>query len=126
MVCRRLLAREDGSYTFIYERSYRDRHDSIPLAPDILPLGANSFTGRRLGALPGPIRDAGPEAWGRYVTEYRRGRVSLDELDLWLSGGGDRIGALAFSNSATECRVLESPSVTLDEMEAASRGAQQG
>lgn len=126
VVCGRLFAREDGAYTFVYGRSYRGREDSIPLTPDSMPLGANSFTSRRAGALPGPIRDAGPDAWGRYVTEYCRGLTQLDELDLLLSGNGDRIGALAFSTSATECRVAELPPVTLADMEAAARGAQEG
>src|SRR5271170_4504553 len=122
VVCGRLFAQEDGAYSFIYGRSYRDRNDSIPLSPDTMPLGANLFTGRRAGALPGPIRDASPDAWGRYVAEYRRGGLPLDELDVLLSGDGDRIGALAFSNSATECRAPESPPVTLVDMEAAARG----
>jgi serine/threonine-protein kinase HipA len=126
VVCGRLFAREDGGYSFIYGRSYRDREESIPLAPDTMPLGGNPFTARRAGALPGPIRDAGPDAWGRYVTEYRRGGAHLDELDLLLSGDNDRIGALAFSSSATECRAVEPPPVTLAEMEAAARGVQEG
>jgi len=126
VVCGRLFARDDGAYSFVYGRSYRDRQDSIALAPDTMPLGANPFTGRRAGALAGPIRDAGPDAWGRYVTEYRRGGAHLDELDLLLSGDGDRIGALAFSNSATEYRVVAPPPVTLADMEAAARGAQEG
>lgn len=126
VVCGRLLVREDGAYSFVYGRSYRDRKDSIPLTPDTMPLGANPFTGRRAGALPGPVRDASPDAWGRYVAEYRRGGAALEELDLLLSGDGDRIGALAFSNSATECGATEPPPVTLVDMEAAARGAQEG
>lgn len=126
VVCGRLFARNDGAYSFVYGRTYRDRKDSIALTPDTMPLGANPFTGRRPGALPGPIRDASPDAWGRYVTEYRRGGTHLDELDLLLSGDGDRIGALAFSNSATEYRVAEPPPVTLADMEAAARGVQEG
>lgn len=126
VVCGRLFAREDGAYSFVYGRTYRDRQESIPLAPDTMPLGRNPFTARRAGALPSPISDAGPDAWGRYVTEYRCGGAHLDELDLLLSGDNDRIGALAFSNSATEYRVVEPPPVTLAEMEAAARGVQEG
>lgn len=126
VVCGRLFAREDGAYSFVYGRSYRDREESIPLAPDTMPLGTNPFTARRAGALAGPIRDAGPDSWGRYVTEYRRGGAHLDELDLLLSGDNDRIGALAFSNSASECRLVEPPPMTLAAMEAAARGVQEG
>jgi serine/threonine-protein kinase HipA len=125
-VCGRLLERNDGSYSYIYGRSYRDRNDAIPLAPDIMPLGATAFTGRRAGALPGPIRDAGADAWGRYVAEYRHGKVKLGELDLLLQGDGDRIGAFAFGASATEYHAAEPPKVTLSELEAAARGIQEG
>lgn len=37
-VCGRLLERNDGSYSYVYGRSYRDRNDAIPLAPDIMRL----------------------------------------------------------------------------------------
>jgi serine/threonine-protein kinase HipA len=126
VVCGRLFARDDGAYSFVYGRSYRDRKDAMALAPDTMPLGANPLTSRRAGALPGPTRDAGPDVWGRYVTEYRRAGAHLDELALLLSGDGDRIGALAFSDSAAEYRAVEPPPVTLADMEAAVRGVQEG
>jgi len=126
VVCGRLFPGDDGTYAFVYGRSYRDRDDAIPLAPDMMPLGARPFTSRRASALPGPIRDAGPDAWGRYVTEYRLGGARLDELDLLLSGDGNRIGALAFSSSASEYRMVQPPPVTLADMEAAAHGAQEG
>jgi serine/threonine-protein kinase HipA len=126
VVCGRLFSRDDGAYSFVYGRSYRDRKESIALAPDAMPLGPNPFTGRRAGALPGPIRDAGPDAWGRFVTEYRRGGAHLHEIDLLLTGDEDRIGALAFSNSATDYSAVEPRPVTLVDMEAAARGAQEG
>jgi serine/threonine-protein kinase HipA len=126
LVCGRLVSLKDGAYSFIYGRSYRDRDDSIALAPDVMPIGATPFFGRRVGALPGPIRDAGPDAWGRYVAEYRYGSSILDELDLLLSGHGDRIGALAFSDSAAEYHATNVPQVTLADMEAAVHGVQEG
>ena len=126
MVCGRLFAQEDGAYSFIYGRSYRERTNAIALILDTMPLGTITFTGRRAGALPGAIRDAGPDAWGRYAAEYRRGGIPLDELDLLLSGNDDRIGALVFSNSATERRTIEPSAVTLADMEAAARGTQEG
>ena len=124
VVCGRLLALDDGAFSYVYGRSYRDREDAIPLAPEGMSLGSRPFVGRRAGALPGAIRDAGPDAWGRYVAEYRRGKGKLDELDLLVQAHGDRIGALAFSASATECRATEAPHVTLNEMDAAARGVQ--
>jgi serine/threonine-protein kinase HipA len=94
IVCGRVQARKDGSYSFLYGRSYRDRGDAIELAPDGMALAPRPVVSRRPGALPGPIRDAGPDAWGRYVTEYHLGTANLHELDILLTGQGDRIGAL--------------------------------
>lgn len=126
VVCGRLDALQDGAYSFLYGRSYRDRDDPIPLSPEGMPINATTFVGRRAGALPGPIRDAGPDAWGRYVAEYRKGTAKLDELDLLVHAHGDRIGALAFSPSATECHPATPPIVTLADLEAAARGVQEG
>ncbi len=126
VVCGRLLEQSDGGYAFIYGRSYRDRAEAIPLAPDAMPLGAGMHVGRRTGSLPGPIRDAAPDAWGRFVAEYRRGGRKIDELDLLLQGHDDRIGALAFSASPTAYPVADPPHITLAELEAAARGVQQG
>jgi serine/threonine-protein kinase HipA len=126
VVCGRLQVRKDGSYSFVYGRSYRDRPDSITLAPNGMALTPSSLVGRRSGALPGPIRDAGPDAWGRYVAEYRRGKAYLNELDILLAGHGDRIGALAFSSSATDYATADPPNLTLAELEAAARGVQEG
>ncbi len=126
VVCGRLQVRKDGSYSFVYGRSYRDRPDSITLAPDGMALTPRALVGRRSGALPGPIRDAGPDAWGRYVAEYRRGKAHLNELDILLAGHGDRIGALAFSSSATDYATADPPNLTLAELEAAARGVQEG
>ena len=60
------------------------------------------------------------------VAEYRHGSSNLDELDLLLSGHSDRIGALAFSDSAMEYHVTDVPQVTLADMEAAVHGVQEG
>ncbi len=126
VVCGRLQALEDGSYSFLYGRSYRDRQDAIALAPEGMALAATPVVGRRIGTLPGPIRDAEPDAWGRYVAEYCRGTADLDELDILLAGHGDRIGALAFSESPTEYAATDPPHATLAELEAAARGVQEG
>jgi serine/threonine-protein kinase HipA len=126
VVCGRLLALEDGAYSYVYGRSYRDRDDAISLAPDRMPLGSAVFVGRRAGALPGPIRDAGLDAWGRYVAEYRQAARKLGEIDLLLQSQGDRIGALAFSHSPSGYEALEPPNLALSEIEAAARGVQEG
>ena len=60
--------------------------------------------------MPGCIRDAAPDAWGRRVminkTLGRKGAgtdaAQLDELTYLLASGSDRIGALDFQRSPTE------------------------
>lgn len=126
VVCGRLLELNDGAYSYLYGRSYRDRSDAIPLAPEGMGVGPASFVGRRAGSLPGPIRDAGPDAWGRYVAEYRHRAGKPGELDLLLQGHSDRIGALAFSDSPEECHATEPPQVALADLESAARGIQEG
>lgn len=126
VVCGRLVRNADGSVRFLYGRSYREREGAIALSPEGMPLGTGEFIGRRAGALPGPIRDAGPDAWARYAIEYRRGVTNLAELDLLIEGHGDRIGALDFSVSATELISVPLPEVSLAQMEAAARGVQTG
>ncbi len=126
VVCGRLVRNRDESFRFLYGRSYRERQTAIALCPEGMALGEAEFVGRRPGALPGPIRDAGPGAWARYAIEYRRGVAQLGELDLLLEGHGDRIGALEFSASATELDRTPLPDVSLADMEAAARGVQDG
>lgn len=60
--------------------------------------------------MPGCIRDAAPDAWGRRVIINRKlGKkgpatevAELDELTYLLESGSDRIGALDFQRSPTE------------------------
>ena len=125
VVCGRLFAGADGTLRFVYGRSYREREGAIPLSPSGMPLDGSVFTARRAGALPGPILDAAPGAWGRHAIEYRRGVANLGEIDLLLGGQGDRIGALAFSPSATEYVLPIAPTVSLADLEAAARGLQE-
>jgi serine/threonine-protein kinase HipA len=102
-----LLSRAGGRLVFNYGRSYLERVDRIaiyapelPLIPGILPLIGDQ-------TMPGAIRDASPDAWGRRVIINRRlGRKGrdvepndLDELTYLLDSGSDRIGALDFQTS---------------------------
>jgi len=108
------LEADNGNIRFNYGKSYLERiHDTkpaipiyepeLPLKPGILPLlkGLN---------LPGCIRDAAPDAWGRRVIINKKlgfkgagtDTAALDELTYLLESGSDRIGALDFQRSPSE------------------------
>lgn len=110
VVCGRLDATPLGRSlraTFTYGRSYLARPNAIALSASELPLtvGPIEAPGARL---PGCIRDASPDAWGRRVIINRLSTrsaihedVDLDELVYLLESGSGRIGALDFQTSAT-------------------------
>ncbi len=81
---------------FVYGRRYRERRDAAPLDPIALPLTDGIVETARLGGVPGAIRDAAPDSWGRLVIDRGLGRSDLDEMDYLLHGPEDRVGALAF------------------------------
>jgi len=108
------LEADGGNIVFNYGKSYLERigdskpsisifEPELPLRQGVLPL-AEGLT------MPGCIRDAAPDAWGRRVIINRKlGRKGagvdtdeLDELTYLLESGSDRIGALDFQRSPTE------------------------
>jgi serine/threonine-protein kinase HipA len=108
------LEADNGNVLFNYGRSYLDRtidrkpaiaiyEPELPLRAGVLPLPAGL-------AMPGCIRDAAPDAWGRRVIINKKfglkgssiDTAELDELTYLLESGSDRIGALDFQRSPTE------------------------
>ena len=108
------LEADNGNILFNYGKSYLGRtgdsnpaiaiyEPELPLKAGVLPLpeGLN---------MPGCIRDAAPDAWGRRVIINKKlghkgsstGTAELDELTYLMESGSDRIGALDFQRSATE------------------------
>lgn len=95
---------------FNYGRSWLERADRVPLYLPELPLQRGLLPLAGGLAMPGCLRDAAPDAWGRRVILNRLlGRAGrdadtavLDELGYLLASGSDRIGALDFQASATE------------------------
>ena len=89
--------------TFTYGRSYLERPDAIALYLPELPLRRGEITPVS-GEIAGCIADAGPDAWGRRVIEYRRIPESVDlaTLGYLLASGSNRLGALDFQQSATK------------------------
>ena len=108
------LEAENGNILFNYGKSYLERvNDSKPVMPIYepeLPLQAGALPLPAGLTMPGCIRDAAPDAWGRRVIiNKKRGlkgagtdTAELDELTYLLESGSDRIGALDFQYSPTE------------------------
>lgn len=104
------LSQQGTQLVFNYGQSYLQRDHAIalydkelPLRPGVLPLLPGL-------TMPGCIRDASPDAWGRRVIINRMmgksalvaDNADLSELSYLLESGSDRIGALDFQRSATE------------------------
>jgi len=60
------------------------------------------FEFTQLGGIPGALRDAAPDAWGRRVIEHKleRGPADLEEVDYLLHGPQDGAGYLSFGLKA--------------------------
>jgi len=115
----------DGDYLiFNYGKSYLDRKNAISIYDAELPLKAGALPLLSGLSMPGCIRDAAPDAWGRRVLINKKLGLKgadadsslLDELTYLLESGSDRIGALDFQLSATEYVPRSSANVTLDEL----------
>src|SRR5882672_1771693 len=93
----------DGTYVgrFRYGDKYLERPGAMALDPFHLPLGREIHEFTRSKGIPGILRDAGPDAWGRRVIEHKleRAEADLDEIDYLLQGPQDGAGNLTFSNS---------------------------
>lgn len=104
------LAAVGDQVLFNYGQSYLARDNAIPLYAPELPLQRGTLPLTNGLSMPGSIRDAAPDAWGRRVTINRklgaRGPQidpgDLDEMTYLLESGSDRIGALDFQLSPTE------------------------
>src|SRR5579883_260142 len=100
----RVLTLRDGGRVgrFRYGDRYLRRQDAISFDPFKLPLAAEVFEFTALKGVPGAVRDAAPDAWGRRVIEYRLGRAAddLEEIDYLLHGPQDGAGCLSFGLKA--------------------------
>lgn len=133
VVAGRLHAHE-GTVTFNYGRSYRERPDAIPLYLPELPLEAGELPLLPGLTMPGCIRDAAPDAWGRRVILNRRfgakgdevAQQDISELMFLLESGSDRIGALDFQHSPTIYESRTPRSATLEELIQSAERVEQG
>lgn len=82
--------------SFVYNPTYLQRADAVPLDPYELPLAPRRVQTVKLKGIFGPLRDASPDAWGRRIIEKHTGRTDLTEIDYLLHSPEDRAGALSF------------------------------
>lgn len=128
VVAGKLESDDSGNVHFNYGKSYLERMNStppaIPLYEPELPLKEGELPLLDGLTMPGCIRDAAPDAWGRRVilnkTLGLKGSgtdtAELSELTYLLESGSDRIGALDFQRSATEYVPRSAVNVPLEEL----------
>jgi serine/threonine-protein kinase HipA len=133
VVAGRLYA-HDGLVTFNYGRSFRELRGAIPLYLPELPLQAGELPLLAGLTMPGCIRDAAPDAWGRRVILNRKfgvkgddvAQLDLSELTFLLESGSDRIGALDFQTSATKYEPRAQANATLEELVQSAERVEKG
>ncbi len=118
----------DRAVLFNYGKSYLERMNNTAPAMSLyepeLPLKSGELPLLDGLSMPGCIRDAAPDAWGRRViinkTLGLKGKntdtADLDELTYLLESGSDRIGALDFQRSPTEYVPRVAANVPLSEL----------
>jgi serine/threonine-protein kinase HipA len=134
VVAGRIASQNDGRLMFNYGQSYLARENAIAIYDPELPLKAGEIPLNDKMQLPSCIRDASPDAWGRRVivncTLGLKGRdadiTELDELTYLLESGSDRIGALDFQHSATECVPRQQTNATLEELMQSAERVEKG
>ncbi len=124
------LEASNGSLLFNYGRSFLEREEAISLFPAELPLQAGHIPLLNGLTVPGCIRDAAPDAWGRRVILNKiHGKNSrnidpdtIEELNYLLLSGSDRIGGLDFQLSPSEYVPRMAKNASMEELlEAAER-----
>ena len=122
------LEADNGNILFNYGNSYLertgDKKPAIAIYEPELPLKAGVLPLHEGLSMPGCIRDAAPDAWGRRVIINKKlGRKGastdtgeLDELTYLLESGSDRIGALDFQCSPTEYIPRSANNVSMEEL----------
>ena len=132
------LEADNGNILFNYGKSYLDRigdnkpaisiyEPELPLKAGVLPLPEGLI-------MPGCIRDAAPDAWGRRVIINKKlgfkgadtDTAELDELIYLLESGSDRIGALDFQRSPTEYVPRTANNVSMEELIASAERVEKG
>lgn len=119
------ITKADKRILFTYGQSYLDNPKAIPIYDKELPL-QSGVQEKKLGteAMPGCIRDAAPDAWGRRVILNKllgaKGTSAdpgdLDEFTYLMESGSDRIGGLDFQLSAKNYEARLAGQASLEEL----------
>lgn len=129
-----LLTRRSNQLVFNYGRSYLARKEAVSIFEPELPLRPGALPLLSGLSMPGCIRDAAPDGWGRRVIINRllgtTGKSidpeALDELTFLLESGSDRIGALDFQTSPTSYVPRQPRAASLEELLGAAARVEQG
>ena len=89
--------------TFTYGKRYLERPEVVALDPFHLPLSTRPQKFTKLKGIPGSVRDASADAWGRRVIQAKlqRPEADIQEVEYLLSGPDDGAGNLSFGRTAT-------------------------
>jgi serine/threonine-protein kinase HipA len=128
------LSAQGQAYVFNYGRSYLERDNAIAIYDAELPLRQGLIPLLPGLSIPGCLRDASPDAWGRRVILNRRfGKkaggtdpAALDELTYLMESGSDRIGALDFQRSPTQYEPRQASYASLEELAEATERVEKG
>jgi serine/threonine-protein kinase HipA len=132
------LEADNGNILFNYGRSYLNRigdtKPAIAIYEPELPLKAGVLPLPKGLVMPGCIRDAAPDAWGRRVIINKMlglkgagtDTAVLDELTYLLESGSDRIGALDFQRSSTEYVPRTADNVSMEALIASAERVEKG
>jgi serine/threonine-protein kinase HipA len=132
------LEADSGKIFFNYGKSYLDRmgdsKPAIAIYEPELPLKAGMLPLYEGLTMPGCIRDASPDAWGRRVIINKKlglkgagtDTAELDELTYLLESGSDRIGALDFQHSPTEYVPRTTTNVSMEELSESAERVEKG
>ena len=109
---------------FNYGKSYLARPNKIAISERELPLNSGPLPLLNGLTMPGCIRDASPDAWGRRVIVNKKfgvknkriDDIEVDEMTFLLESGSDRIGALDFQLSPTDYQPRSPVNAGLDEL----------
>ena len=132
------LEADNGNILFNYGKSYleraHDKNSAIAIFEPELPLKAGLLPLPKGLSIPGCIRDAAPDAWGRRVIINKKlglkgtgtDTAELDELTYLLESGSDRIGALDFQHSPTEYVPRLTNNVSMEELLESAQRVEKG
>jgi serine/threonine-protein kinase HipA len=124
------LTSQGTTYIFNYGKSYLQRDNAIAIYDTELPLRQGLIPLLPGLSIPGCLRDAAPDAWGRRVILNKKfgnkatgiDPAALNELTYLIESGSDRIGALDFQLSPTGYEPRYPSGAPLEELiEAAER-----